>query len=29
MIQEYFQLSSEQMLNYFGPKPAMPADAIL
>lgn len=29
IIQEYFKLSDEQMLSYFGPKPAMPADAIL
>jgi len=28
-IQEQFQLTSDQMLIYFGPKPEMPADAIL
>ncbi|HPF86810.1 MAG TPA: lamin tail domain-containing protein [Candidatus Limiplasma sp.] len=29
MVQEYFEISDEQMQIYFGPKPAMPDDAIL
>jgi hypothetical protein len=29
MVQDYFKISDEQMLVYFGPKPAMPDDAIL
>jgi hypothetical protein len=28
MVQEYFGLSAEQMERYFGPKPALPDDAI-
>ena len=28
MVQEQFELTDEQMLNYFGPKPEMPADAV-
>lgn len=28
MVQETFKLSNEQMLEYFGPRPEMPADAI-
>ena len=29
MVQDYWDLSDDQMLIYFGPKPEMPADAIL
>lgn len=28
MVQEQFKLTDEQMINYFGPKPEMPADAV-
>lgn len=28
MVQERFQLTDEQMMNYFGPKPALPPDAL-
>lgn len=28
MVQERFQLTDEQMMNYFGPKPALPPDAV-
>lgn len=28
MVQEHFKLTDAQMLDYFGPKPVMPADAI-